>query len=122
MAENLKTDKPIVAIETVPVDSPFYNDLCSRQHRLGENKRRLAIKLYKELGIQVDWSSYLVRKGMQTCWFTSEVDGWNSKENKRDFYRTYKFHRPLREYLKKDCKLSLQADDGEWAVYINGDL
>lgn len=120
--ENLKSDKPIVAIETVPVDSPFYMDLCSRDYRLGETKRKLAIRLYKELGIQVDWTSYIVRRGLQVCWFTSEVDGWDSDKNERDFYRTYKFHRPLREYLKKSNKLSLQPDDGEWAIYINGDL
>lgn len=119
--ENLKTDKPVVAIETVPVDSPFYMDLCSRDYRLGDTKRKLAIRLYKELGIRIDWTSYIACRG-QVCWFTSEVDGWNDTENKRDFYTTYKFHRPLREYLKKSNKLSLQADYGGWAIYINGDL
>ena len=52
--ENLKSDKPIVAIETVPECSPFYEDLRSRNHLLGETKRKLSIRLYKECGLQIE--------------------------------------------------------------------
>lgn len=76
--ENLKSDKPIVAIETVPECSPFYEDLRSRNHLLGETKRKLAIRLYKECGLQIDWSTFQARRGLQTCWFTSEVCRWDN--------------------------------------------
>ena len=120
--ENLKSDKPIVAIETVPECSPFYEDLRSRNHLLGETKRKLAIRLYKECGLQIDWSTFQARRGLQTCWFTSEVCRWDWTTNTPLYYDKFKFHRPLREYLKKSNQLSHTADDGAWAILINGDL
>ena len=42
-------------------------------------------------------------------------------EKKKDAIRQQALD-TCRKYLKKDCKLSLHADDGEWAIYINGDL